>query len=148
MKHSLLILVLLFSVFALSQVDKDSELYKKLAINDSMLFTEGLNKCNPKLMAKYIHSDFEFYHDKGGINKGKDQFIIGLEQQCAGEGLGNKRYLVAGSLVVYPLYNKGELYGAIQHGEHNFGDSTPKFTHLWLLENNEWKISRVLSYDH
>ncbi|MGB6269296.1 MAG: DUF4440 domain-containing protein [Olleya sp.] len=148
MKYSILILAFLFSISVLCQVEKDSELYKKLVINDSLLFTEGLNKCNPKLMAQYIHYDFEFYHDKGGVSKGKDQFISSLEQQCAGDGLGSKRYLVEGSLVVFPLYSEGVLYGAIQHGEHKFGDTIPKFTHLWLLEDSEWKLSRVFSYDH
>ncbi|AUC77262.1 DUF4440 domain-containing protein [Olleya sp. Bg11-27] len=148
MKHSTLILAFLFSLSALSQVKKQSELHRTLAINDSLLFTEGLNKCNPSLMAKYIHSDFEFYHDKGGIDKGKQLFIKNIETMCAGEGMANKRILVRGSLIVYPLYDNKILYGAIQHGEHKFGDSTPKFTHLWLLEDATWKLSRVLSYDH
>jgi hypothetical protein len=26
--------------------------------------------------------------------------------------------------------------------------SKASFTHLWLLEQNTWKLRRVLSYDH
>ena len=63
-----------------------------------------------------------------------------------------------GSLEVYPLYNNGQLYGAIQHGVHTFeflnhqgeyqkGDIA-KFTHVWVLEDGTWKVRRELSYDH
>ena len=68
------------------------------------------------------------------------------------------RELVAESLKVYPMKNQGKLYGAIQTGEHRFYakypdkekvlTSTALFSHLWLLEDGEWKLSRVLSYDH
>jgi len=57
------------------------------------------------------------------------------------------------------------LYAAIQIGIHQFYETTAtkgqpllkkneklvgkaKFTHLWILENNEWKLKRALSYDH
>jgi predicted alpha/beta superfamily hydrolase len=49
-------------------------------------------------------------------------------------------------------------YGAIQMGEHRFYITEPgqperlsgiaRFTHLWKFANNEWKITRALSYDH
>jgi len=62
------------------------------------------------------------------------------------------------SLEVYPLYNNEVLYGAIQEGTHEFYEqykgeeprktSEAKFTHVWILENNQWKLRRVLSYDH
>ena len=26
--------------------------------------------------------------------------------------------------------------------------STAKFIHLWILEDNQWKLKRILSYDH
>ena len=69
-----------------------------------------------------------------------------------------RRELVEGSLKVYLLKNNGVLYGAVQMGIHKFYaiekdkpeylTSTAKFTHLWKLENGEWKLSRVISYDH
>jgi hypothetical protein len=46
----------------------------------------------------------------------------------------------------------------IQNGVHSFYEniegnperfaSMAKFTHLWILENGEWKLLRSLSYDH
>ena len=68
------------------------------------------------------------------------------------------RKLVDGSLDVFPLYNEGILYGAIQNGVHEFYIKEPDkelyktniapFTSLWIIEENQWKLKRVLSYDH
>jgi len=61
---------------------------------------------------------------------------------------------------VYPLYenNSQVLYGAIQNGSHDFyqqydGEeaqktNTAKFTHVWIIEKGDWKLKRVLSYNH
>ena len=61
---------------------------------------------------------------------------------------------------VFPLYkdNGQVLYGVIQTGVHDFyqqdeGEdahktTTARFTHLWVVENGNWKLKRVLSYDH
>ena len=62
------------------------------------------------------------------------------------------RELVKGSLEVYPIKN----YGAIEIGEHQFKHiengkeeiGTFKFVMIWKLENNLWKISRVISFGH
>jgi len=50
------------------------------------------------------------------------------------------------------------MYGVTQTGVHRFYALEPgkseyftsraKFTHLWKLENGEWKLLRSLSYDH
>jgi hypothetical protein len=55
---------------------------------------------------------------------------------------------------VYALNN----YGAIQIGTHTFYavqkdkpdrlTETGLFTHVWQEENGQWKLARVLSYDH
>ena len=68
------------------------------------------------------------------------------------------RTLVPGSLVLHPLYDNGVLYGAVQSGEHLFSIVRPGeapeltgragFTTLWRLEGDDWRMSRVLSYDH
>lgn len=68
------------------------------------------------------------------------------------------RELVPNSLSIHLLKNNGEIYGAIQNGKHHFyGEeenrpkfltSTADFTHLWIIEDNDWKVKRVLSYNH
>jgi hypothetical protein len=59
---------------------------------------------------------------------------------------------------VYPLYNQGVIYGAIQNGDHEFWikksnkelyqTGSAKFSTTWLLVDGEWKMKNVLSYDH
>jgi len=151
-------LVLSFSNQA--QVSQDSELYTTLKINDSLLFNVGFNTCDLSQFENLLAEDLEFYHDKSGVTDSMSQFM-----EVMNTGICNpantfkaRRELIKESLKVFPLYDNGVLYGAIQEGEHRFfeknGDqpekpgSVAKFTHLWVLENDHWKLKRVLSYDH
>ncbi|QLG44033.1 nuclear transport factor 2 family protein [Costertonia aggregata] len=162
-KNILVIIVIIFSTNALSaQVAEDSELYRTLKQYDSILFNAAFNTCNTDVLEKIFTEDFEFYHDKGGMTIGRESFLKPMKENCAKMDAQQpqpaKRILLEGSLRVYPLYNKGALYGAIQHGVHRFefldankeyqkGDIA-KFTHVWIKENNTWKVKRELSYDH
>ena len=160
MKTVIFLFTILFSALVTGQVDKTSELFQQLEKKDSLMFNVGFNTCNMTPFRELVSEDFEFYHDKGGITNSKAEFI-----QIFKEGLCNspstyqsRRELVAGSLEVFKLKKNGEVYGAIQKGIHRFFEksvgepetegNTARFTHLWLLENNEWKLSRALSYDH
>ncbi len=160
MKAPILIIALLAYFTSFSQIDHSSELYLQLESRDSLLFNIGFNTCNMSPFEEVVSEDFEFYHDKGGITNSKAEFI-----QAFKEGLckspstyQSRRELVAGSLEVFELKNNGEVYGAIQEGVHRFYEKSvgkaettgniARFTHLWLLENNEWKLARSLSYDH
>jgi hypothetical protein len=69
----------------------------------------------------------------------------------------NNRKRVENSLSVFEMKNNNKRYGAIQKGKHTFQqkiegkmqtDGIADFTHLWILENNTWKLKRVLSYNH
>lgn len=118
------------------------------------------NTCNMSPFQELVSEDFEFYHDKGGITNSKEEFIEAFrEGLCKSPSTyQSRRELVVGSLEVYELKNKGEVYGAIQKGVHRFYEKSidkpetvgniARFTHLWLLENNKWKLARALSYDH
>ncbi|MBK8555490.1 MAG: hypothetical protein IPL65_06815 [Lewinellaceae bacterium] len=69
-----------------------------------------------------------------------------------------RREAVPGSAEVYPMMKDKVPYGAILLGEHYFyqqEDDKPeqrtgiaKYTHLWILEDGAWKMSRILSFDH
>lgn len=134
------------------------ELFTLLKQKDSQVFTLGFNQCDIKQFAKLVSDDFEFYHDKAGITESKQQFLDIMKDGVCKSEYQPKRELVAGSLQVFPLYNNGKLYGAIQNGEHQFYEtvelgktkhtSTAKFSHLWLLQQEQWKLARVLSFDH
>ncbi len=155
----LVFLLALISFPGFSQETIDSELYLTLKKNDSLLFAEGFNHCRIEAFEHLISEDLEFYHDKGGLTTNKEDFLNNVRNNiCSSPDKKPIRKLVPGSLQVFPLYRNGELYGAIQKGQHDFfikepdkelyQTSTALFTHLWLLVDGEWKLKRVLSYDH
>jgi hypothetical protein len=126
-----------------------NSLYNEIAHMDSVLF----NAFNSRDMEKFktlFTTDLEFYHDKGGLTD--YNYSIQSFANTIAQNNGLKRELVKGSLEVYPIKD----YGAIQIGAHTFCHmengkedcGTFKFVHVWKKINNEWKITRVISYDH
>ncbi|MCG9973329.1 nuclear transport factor 2 family protein [Christiangramia crocea] len=160
MKKTVIITVLLFSIkMGFSQVSKESEIYKELQKKDSLLFIEGFDKCRISEFEDFISEDLEFYHDQGGLTTNKNDFLNNVKNNiCSNPDKKPLRKLIKGSLKVFPLYQNGKMYGAIQKGIHDFyikepgkeiyKTSSAKFTHVWILENKEWILKRVLSYDH
>ena len=151
------LLLCLIPVSVFSQSDHSTDLFKILRANDSLLFTVGFNTVDTSVFEKLLSDNFEFYHDEAGIISSKESFITTI-RALAKLPYKPRRALVEGSLEVYPLTKKGKLYGAVQNGQHQFFATEPgkpeyitsiaTFSHLWLLENGKWKLSRVLSYDH
>lgn len=154
---------LLLSFSNQAQVEQDSELFNTLRTKDSMLFEVGFNQCDLSQFEDLLANDLEFYHDKSGATNSLSQFLEVMKTGiCNPSNIYKvRRELVQGSLEVFPLYNNGKLYGAIQKGEHRFFEknlnqpetpekagSLAKFTNLWILNNNTWKLKRILSYDH
>lgn len=149
-------LMLSLTVFSQS-TSKEEEIFETLRLKDSLLFKEAYNHCDTTILRTLLSDNLEFYHDQGGINKSKENFIVGISGLCHIDYKAT-RALEPESLEVFLMRDNGKIYGALQKGIHHFygqkGDnpkyltSSAKFTHLWLLENNEWKLSRVLSYDH
>jgi hypothetical protein len=135
---------------ALSAANKSEhpELFKTLAALDAALF-DTYNKCDLEKNRTFFADDLEFYHDQGGLTVGVDTLTKQLKKNICGR---TRRELVSGSLEVHPL--KG--YGAVQIGVHRFFSpidakepvGEAKFIHIWRYEQGEWKITRVISYDH
>ena len=145
------LLITFFLIFNLTnaQVERRSDLFQKLKATDSLLFQIGFNQCKLSQFEELLSEDFEYYHDQGGIDPSKEAFMETMRNGLCSTGINStRRELVEKSLEVYPLGDEGFLYGAIQTGVHRFGQTTAKFTHLWLLEKGEWKLARVLSYNH
>jgi hypothetical protein len=148
-----LLFVLLFSGCcggAMGQNKKAGDsLYAQIAHMDSVVFN-AFNNRDTTTFKKLFTEDLEFYHDKGGLT-GYDQTISSM-RSTAKNNNGLRRDLVAGSLEVYPIPN----YGAMEIGSHTFCHQengkqdcgTFKFVHIWKRVGNEWKITRVVSYDH
>ena len=125
------------------------ELFNKIANLDSSLFA-AYNSKNLDLMKTYFTRDLEWYQDNGGLIGFKKVFenfnsIFNRDYDL-------KRNLIKESLEVHPI----EGYGAIEIGKHQFKHienckleiGTFKFLMIWKNENGNWKISRVISYDH
>lgn len=132
-----------------AQVSHDSELFQILKEKDSLMFEIGFNQCDLSQFEKLLPEKFEFYHDKDGIITSKDVFIKTFQENLCSSGNNiTKRILVEGSMEIFALYDEKQLYGAMQIGVHQFGNTTAKFTHLWLKEKGQWVPSRMISYDH
>ena len=150
------IVLFLFSLVLEAQVNTSSELYKTLQSKDSILFSIAFNSCELEELASLISENFEFYHDLTGVQN-KKEFMNTLQNNSCSNPGENNRELVENSLSVYEMQNNNKRYGAIQKGKHRFQQKIEgkmktvgiaDFTHLWILENNSWKLKRVLSYNH
>ncbi len=143
-----------FSLICFSQ--QTDVLYDEIMQMDSLYFS-AQNACDLEKYASFLSEDFEFFHDKGGFTASKDDEMKGMaifcgEDQRARQPL--RRELIEGTLKVYPMEN----YGALEFCDHVFylqiNDGTEKIvgsgkmSALWKLINNEWKLTRIISYDH
>lgn len=156
--HLLFSIIILKSVVLFSQVEKSSELFKTLKAKDSLLFNVGFNTCDISQFENLVSDNFEFYHDTAGITNTKADFVAMFRDGLCKMSYKAIRKLDHKSLKTYALKKNGVLYGAIQKGIHRFYAQEPdkpeyftsiaKFTNVWVLENDIWKLSRSLSYDH
>jgi CubicO group peptidase (beta-lactamase class C family) len=153
------ILFIFFGSKSPAQVEKNSDLYKTILSRDSLLFDIGFNHCNITQFENLLTDKFEFFHDKDSISY-KKEFLYNLKNGLCKSPTTyqSRRELITESIKIYPLYKNKVLYGAIQTGNHKFYEtvsgnkenfaSSAKFTHVWLLENSIWKLTKSLSYDH
>jgi CubicO group peptidase (beta-lactamase class C family) len=146
------------SNYANGQVAKNSALFLTMKKIDSVFFERSFNLCDIEYLETAIHKDLLFFHDQSGIQNRADFLKAVKENICSSPDHKPIRKLDENSLEVFPLYNDGKLYGAIENGIHNFyirepdkmdiATSTAKFTMVWLLENENWLLKEVLSFDH
>jgi len=157
MKTIFISLVFLFSNYAYSQ-NSEQQVIKALTENDSLFWT-GYNTCNLDLMSRFLSNDMEFYHDQGGIILGIEGMKKSMQENiCNDPNHKVRRELVPGTFQLFLLKDNNTIYGAILSGEHYFynshaggnetKDGIAKFTNLWLLRDGNWKMNRILSFDH
>jgi hypothetical protein len=152
----LFLLTFAISISALAQSQNERkvattqiELFNKVANLDSSLF-EAYNSKNLDLMKTYFTKDLEWYQDNGGLIDFEK--VFSNFQSIFNRDYDLKRNLIRESLEVHPI----EGYGAIEIGKHQFKHiengkleiGTFKFLMIWKNDNGNWKISRVISYDH
>ncbi|WP_415837502.1 nuclear transport factor 2 family protein [Parendozoicomonas haliclonae] len=118
---------------------------------DKALF-ESFNNChNPAELEKhanYFAHDLEFYHDNGGVTWDRDSMITNTKNNACGN---YTRRLVAESFKAYPVNG----FGAITEGVHIFCQTETQkcegkanFVMVWRNQNNQWAVTRALSYGH
>lgn len=150
-----LIILFLFNSKNNAQTAKNSDLYKTVLLQDSLLFSVGFNTCDIKQFEFLLSDDLKFYHDKDGISD-KPKFLADLKNGLCKDPKTRQvqRTLVKESTQIFPLYKDGVLYAALQNGEHLFSEKREsevgiaKFSNLWQLEKGEWKLATSVSYDH
>lgn len=135
------------------------QLFDEIARRDAELFDAAFNRCDVNKLGEIVTDDVEFIHDKWGQTAKSKAEFVGMfqrtcERQASGEDYRSRRELVPGSMSVHPINN----YGAMQMGEHRFYRLTPgkpeelvetgRFIDIWRKEGDEWKLFRVISYDH
>ncbi len=141
-----------------AQVSTSSSLYQTIEKQDSLLFDVGFNTCSIPVFDSLVSDNFEFYHDQAGMMPSKPAFINSVKNNVCSLKYKASRVLEPGSMQIYPLEKNGVLYGAIETGIHRFYALEPgkplyftsraKFSNVWKLENNQWRLIRSLSYDH
>ncbi|WKL44987.1 nuclear transport factor 2 family protein [Flavobacterium sp. ZE23DGlu08] len=124
-------------------------LYKEIEQMDEIMF-EAFNKKDFEKFKSLFTEDLEWFQDNGGLLSHETVFK-NFSNMFKNE---NKltRKLVKGTLEVHPIKD----YGAIEIGVHEFRHmengkeeiGTFKFLMIWKKKDNQWKISRVISYDH
>lgn len=152
MQKPCLLLLLLFATFSYAQTKEPDPAQLKETITklDAAVF-DAYNKCDLEKFGSYFTEELEFYHDNGGLtDRTRQSLVDSVKKNICGKV---QRELVQGSLEVYPLHG----YGALEIGVHRFnhpgreasdGVGEGKFIHLWQYKDGDWKITRVISFDH
>jgi len=125
------------------------ELYSQIAKADSVLFGY-FNTQNFEPFKAMFTKDLEWFQDNDGLIAYKKVFEN--FKNTFNKPFKLTRQLVPGSLEVHPIKN----YGAIEIGVHQFKHiengkeetGTFKFVMIWQNKDGQWRISRVISYDH
>ncbi|WP_261990179.1 nuclear transport factor 2 family protein [Hymenobacter sp. BT188] len=133
------------------QLPESKELYTTIARLDSAMFA-AFNRHDADQLQTFFAEDLEFYHDKGGLadfQKTMAGFRSLFEQN---KTTGLNRQLVPGSLEVYPIPGYGAVdahlhrFCHVENGKDDCG--TFKNMMVWRLKDGQWKVTRVVSYDH
>jgi ketosteroid isomerase-like protein len=122
-------------------------------------YWDAYNQCDVKKLVQLNTADMEFYHDMGGIMLGQAKFASAMGDNICGNPANRvRREAVADTVRIFPMRDRGQLYGAVVSGEHLFYNQAKggpevlggraRFTHMLLLKDGAWKVSRVLSFDH
>jgi len=151
------VLICSFSHHAFAQTEQEK--LTAVILEKDGRFWSAYNNCDAEKFKDFFTDDVEFYHDKGGATIGIEALTDTLKKNLCGNPKWRlRREAVAGTVKVFPLKKGDKIYGAIISGEHVFYvtelgkpeylDGRANFTHVWLLKNDDYKMARILSYNH
>ncbi|SEA76748.1 nuclear transport factor 2 family protein [Alkalimonas amylolytica] len=144
-----IITAMLLSAQVLAHAEQD-DLTTTILNLDKKLF-DAFNQRELEVFKALLSEDLEFYHDKSGLTNYQQN--LKSTESMFNSGTDLRRELLPEHTEVYPIPN----YGAIQTGRHKFchtgHDGAPdcgvfKFLHIWQLQETQWQITRIMSYDH
>ncbi len=152
MKQKLTLLALLaaFSMSIQAQEPAGKEaLFQEIYMMDSLLFT-AFNAHDLATLGTLFSEDLEFFHDKTGLTNYAQNMEV-FKTNFA-KGSPPQRELIKASMEVFPVPG----YGAVQTGSHRFCHpengqmdcGTFKFVHIWQKKDGQWKLARIVSFDH
>lgn len=126
-------------------LERDQELHDTIVALDDIFFT-AYNNCDLEKQSELISEDLEFYHDQGGLSTSKEEIMTALKNNICGKVT---RELVEGSIEVHEIPG----FGAVQLGMHKFHNNeepnaiskASKFVTIWKQDDDDWKITRVIS---
>jgi hypothetical protein len=144
---------------AVSPLPEGQALTSAIAARDAEFFQLLFLDCDPGRMSAMLAADFEMYHDRDGlVATDAGAFVALYQRMCearrAPDAWRSRRELLSATLNVHPVPG----FGAIEDGEHQFyerrGDGPERlvgharFTQVWKLAPDGWRLSRVFSYAH
>jgi hypothetical protein len=130
-------------------VVQDKVLYNKIKSLDSVLFN-AYNQQDLSKMRSYFTKELEWYEDNGGLLNyetviAKFQAIFNKRDKISIE-------LIKNTLEVHPIKD----FGAVENAQYRFQhlengklkEGIFKFLIIWKNDRGNWKITRVVSFDH
>jgi hypothetical protein len=136
------------------------ELAAELTALDRRLFALVFDRRDDDALRALLSDHFQFHHDKQGFDTftSPEAFVASIrqdfERRATGENVRARREAISGSEAFYPMAK----HGAIHTGMHRFYGIEPgkpdqlretgRFFHVWRLEQGQWKLAQVYSYDH
>lgn len=128
-----------------------AQLLAEITAADARLF-DGLNRRDIEPMKAGFSTRLEFYHDRGGVSGYADNIAVFEQNFRAPNRI--RREAMPETVEVFPA---GPNH-AMHIGKHRFcnkpSDKAPeecgiyRFSMVWERNNGQWKLLRVLSYDH
>lgn len=119
---------------------------------------QAYNSCDHAAFGARLAADVEFYHDLGGVMKGRQAVADAVRNNICGNAQNKTRREGTPDIKVFPLKQGEQVYGAVVSGSHLFHakvggaaeapEGRARFTHVWLSKGGAWELSRVMSYDH